>query len=103
MDDFKPDKACGALSENTAASEATLNCRQTESINDSFDFEFQSWLHECETKTPRGSSTLLISRYTFVCRLFFVYGSIRPINKTVLRTPSIVSLHSNLPKSYFNY
>ena len=34
------------------------------------DFEFQSRLHECETKTSRGNSTLMMSRYTFVCRLF---------------------------------
>ncbi|MBS5844029.1 MAG: hypothetical protein KIC77_11220 [Clostridiales bacterium] len=41
MDDFKSDNACGVLRENTAASKAALNCRQTESVNDSFDFEFQ--------------------------------------------------------------
>ena len=53
-DDFKSDNACGALRENTATSEAALNCRQTESVNDSFDFEFQSRLHECEAKHTKG-------------------------------------------------
>ena len=64
--------ACGMRKENTAAPTSTLNCRRTESVNDSFDFEFQSRLHECETKIQRGNSTLLMSRYTFVCRLFLL-------------------------------
>jgi len=41
MDDFKSDNACDVLSENIAASEAALNCRERSSVNDSFDFEFQ--------------------------------------------------------------
>ena len=38
----------------TAASEAALNCRRAESVKDSFDFGFQSRLHECETNTSKG-------------------------------------------------
>ena len=44
---------------NTAASETALNCRQQISVTDSFDFESQSRLHHCETKTARDKSILL--------------------------------------------
>ena len=44
---------------NTAASETALNCRQQISVTDSFDFESQSRLHHCETKTLRDKSVLL--------------------------------------------
>ena len=71
MDDFKPDNACDVLSENTAASEAALNCRQRSSVNDSFDFEFQSRLHECETNIAGGILyPFADGRYAFVYRLF---------------------------------
>lgn len=46
--------ACGMRKGNTAASEAALNCRRAESVKDSFDFGFQSRLHECETNTSKG-------------------------------------------------
>ena len=81
MDDFKSDNACGVLRENTAASKAALNCRQTESVNDSFDFEFQSRLHECEATTARDKFILLaVSRYAFVCRLFLLPESRLQLN-----------------------
>ena len=44
---------------NTVASETALNCWQQISVTDSFDFEFQSRLHHCETKTARDKSILL--------------------------------------------
>ncbi len=44
---------CGMRKGNTAASETALNCRQQTSVKDSFDFGFQSRLHECETNTTR--------------------------------------------------
>ena len=51
--------ACGMRKGNTAASETALNCRQQISVTDSFDFESQSRLHHCETKTARDKSILL--------------------------------------------
>ena len=71
MDDFKSDNACGVLRENTAASKAALNCRQTESVNDSFDFEFQSRLHECEATIARDKFILLRGVGTHLCAGFF--------------------------------
>lgn len=44
---------------NTVASETASNCRQKISVTDSFDFESQSRLHHCETKTARDKSILL--------------------------------------------
>ena len=44
---------------DTAAFETALNCRQQISVTDSFDFESQSRLHHCETKTARDKSILL--------------------------------------------
>ena len=40
-------------------SAASSNCRQQISVTDSFDFESQSRLHHCETKTARDKSILL--------------------------------------------
>ena len=51
--------ACGMRKVNTAAAIATLNCRRRSSVKDSFDFESQSRLHHCETKTARDKSILL--------------------------------------------
>lgn len=51
--------ACGMRKVNAAASETALNCRQQISVTDSFDFESQSRLHHCETKTARDKSILL--------------------------------------------
>lgn len=51
--------ACGMRKGYTAASETALNCRQQISVTDSFDFESQSRLHHCETKTARDKSILL--------------------------------------------
>lgn len=51
--------ACGMRKGNTAASKTALNCRQQTSVTDSFDFEFQSRLHHCETKTAMDKSILL--------------------------------------------
>ena len=51
--------ACGMRKGNTAAFETALNCRQQISVTDSFDFESQSRLHHCETKTARDKSILL--------------------------------------------
>jgi len=39
---------------DTAAFETALNCRQQISVTDSFDFESQSRLHECETNITKG-------------------------------------------------
>ena len=51
--------ACGMRKRNTAVAIAALNCRRRSSVTDSFDFEFQSRLHHCETKTARDKSILL--------------------------------------------
>ena len=51
--------ACGMRKRNTAVAIAALNCRRRSSVKDSFDFEFQSRLHHCETKTARDKSILL--------------------------------------------
>lgn len=51
--------ACGMRTVDTAAFETALNCRQQISVTDSFDFESQSRLHHCETKTARDKSILL--------------------------------------------
>ena len=57
---------------NTAASETALNCRQQISVTDSFDFEFQSRLHHCETKTARDKSILLYWSVYIDVPAFFV-------------------------------
>lgn len=51
--------ACGMRTVDTDAFETALNCRQQISVTDSFDFESQSRLHHCETKTARDKSILL--------------------------------------------
>ena len=51
--------ACGMRTVDIAAFETALNCRQQISVTDSFDFESQSRLHHCETKTARDKSILL--------------------------------------------
>ena len=67
----KPDNACGTLRESTAASELLWTVGSQVSVKDSFDFEFQSRLHECEATTAGDQSILFAgSRYAFVCRLF---------------------------------
>ena len=59
------------LRENTAASELLWTVGGQISVKDSFDFEFQSRLHECEATTAGDQSILFAgSRYAFVCRLF---------------------------------
>ena len=58
-DGFQPDNACGMLRESTAASELPLTVGSRKSVKDSFDFEFQSRLHECEATTARDKSILL--------------------------------------------
>ena len=51
------------------------------SVKDSFDFEFQSRLHECEATTARDKFILLaVSRYAFVCRLFLLPESRLQLN-----------------------
>ena len=80
-DGCEPDNACGMLRENAAASETALDCRQQISVKDSFDFEFQSRLHECEATTARDKFILLaVSRYAFVCRLFLLPESRLQLN-----------------------
>ena len=70
------------LRENTAASETALDCRQQISVKDSFDFEFQSRLHECEAATAGDRSILFAGsrRYVFVCRLFWLPESRLQLN-----------------------
>ena len=63
--------ACGMRKGNTAASETASNCRQQISVTDSFDFESQSRLHHCETKTARDKSILLQIVGTHWCAGFF--------------------------------
>lgn len=61
------------LSENITASELPRTVGSRKSVKDSFDFEFQSRLHECEAATAREKSILFAgSRYAFVCRLFLL-------------------------------
>ena len=80
-DGWKPDNACGMLRENTAASESAPNCRRRSSVKDSFDFEFQSRLHWCETNLHKGGeSTLLPSRCALMCRLFLLPKSRLQLN-----------------------
>ena len=73
----KPDNASGYADdyhcqENTAASRTALNCRQWSSVNDSFDFELQSRLHECEA-TPQGIGLSFLRVVgTHLCAGFFV-------------------------------
>ena len=59
------------LRESTAASEllCTVGCQI--SVKDSFDFEFQSRLHECEATTARDKSILLREVGTHLCAGFF--------------------------------
>ena len=63
--------ACGMRTVDTAAFETALNCRQQISVKDSFDFESQSRLHHCETKTARDKSVLLRTVGTHWCAGFF--------------------------------
>ena len=59
--------------ENAAASETALNCRQQISVKDSFDFEFQSRLHECEAITAKGISLSFCGKSVRICvPAFFV-------------------------------
>ncbi len=58
--------------ENAAASETALNCRQQISVKDSFDFEFQSRLHECEATIARDKFIFLRGVGTHLCAGFFV-------------------------------
>ena len=67
----KPPNACGMLRENTAASELPPTVGSRKSVKDSFDFEFQSRLHECETATARDGSILLREVGTHLCAGFF--------------------------------
>ena len=67
----KPDNACGTLRESTAASELPWTVGSRKSVNDSFDFEFQSRLHECEATTARDKSILLREVGTHLCAGFF--------------------------------
>ena len=53
---------CGMRKGNTAAAIAALNCRRRSSVKDSFDFEFQSQLHHCETKTARDKTIVTVRR-----------------------------------------
>ena len=59
------------LRESTAASEllCTVGCQI--SVKDSFDFEFQSRLHECEATTAGDKSILLREVGTHLCAGFF--------------------------------
>ena len=77
----KPDNACGTLRESTAASELLWTVGSQVSVKDSFDFEFQSRLHECEATTAGDPSILFAgSRYAFVCRLFLLPESRLQLN-----------------------
>ena len=69
------------LRENTAASELPPTVGSWKSVDDSFDFEFQSRLHECEATTAGDRSILFAgSRYAFVCRLFLLPESRLQLN-----------------------
>ena len=49
-----------------------LNCQQQISVKDGFDFEFQSRLHECDTKHAKGEDYPFV-RSVYVCvPAFFV-------------------------------
>lgn len=43
-----------------------LNCQQQISVKDGFDFEFQSRLHECDTKHAKGEDYPFV-RSVYVC------------------------------------
>ena len=58
--------------ENTAASELPPTVGSQKSVKDSFDFEFQSRLHECEATTAGDRSVLLREVGTHLCAGFFV-------------------------------
>ena len=50
-----------------------LNCRQRKSVKDSFDFEFQSRLHECEATTAKGIGLSFCGKSVRICvPAFFV-------------------------------
>ena len=59
------------LRENTAASELPWTVGGQISVKDSFDFEFQSRLHECEATTAGDKSILLREVGTHLCAGFF--------------------------------
>ena len=59
------------LRENTAASELLWTVGGQISVKDSFDFEFQSRLHECEATTAGDKSILLREVGTHLCAGFF--------------------------------
>ena len=59
------------LRENTAASELPPTVGSRKSVKDSFDFEFQSRLHECEATTAGDQSILLREVGTHLCAGFF--------------------------------
>ena len=61
------------LRENTAASELLWTVGGQISVKDSFDFEFQSRLHECEATTVMDRSILLREVGTHLCAGFFCY------------------------------
>lgn len=52
---------------NTAAAIAALNCRRRASVKDSFDFEFQSRLHECETNITKGLVYPFVGKSVRIC------------------------------------
>lgn len=71
-DGFQPDNACGTLRESTAASELLWTVGSRKSVKDSFDFEFQSRLHECEATTAGDKFILLREVGTHLCAGFFL-------------------------------
>ena len=60
------------LRENAADSELLWTVGNRKSVKDSFDFEFQSRLHECEATTAGDRSILLREVGTHLCAGFFV-------------------------------
>ena len=59
--------------ENTAASELPPTVGSRKSVKDSFDFEFQSRLHECETATAKGIGLSFYGKSVRICvPAFFV-------------------------------
>ena len=53
--------------ENTAASELPPTVGSQKSVKDSFDFEFQSRLHECETATAKGIGLSFYGKSVRIC------------------------------------
>ena len=60
------------LRENAADSELLWTVGNRKSVKDSFDFEFQSRLHECEANTARGKPILFREVGTHLCAGFFL-------------------------------